>query len=169
MFRHRRALVSVLFLRTNDSSREYSRNRERERGSVCEWKCVCVWPVSAFRKLMWPLTLGMPLTLQQRGVRGHMTSVWALIERSNTLRHVRMTAPATHTAEETVCIAHWVCHDFVNLGRQRVWNKVGVWPCLIDVGDIVINLWFNPSAAAKYVWYWSHQHSAAPSWPNDWR
>lgn len=45
MFRYRRALVSVLFLRTNDSSREYSRNSEREGvcvgGSVCV-TCVCI-------------------------------------------------------------------------------------------------------------------------------
>lgn len=41
------------------------------------------------------------------GFRGHMASVWAVIESSNTLRPVSRPSCATHAAHVTVCTEPW--------------------------------------------------------------
>lgn len=60
---------------------------QAEREKEGTWVCVCL--CSGNSDELWPLARSPHCA---RGVRGHMASVWAPIERSNTLRHVSLTS-----------------------------------------------------------------------------
>ena len=106
---------------------------ERERKKAHEWVCVCVSvQETQMNSDLWHVARTAP-----GGVRGHMASVWAPIERSNTLWHVSLTSLCnTQSATDGDCVLHVDLFAYLCLHLVCVCEFIYIYMCL----SLVISL-----------------------------